>query len=212
MTRTGQYISPSRRNTVAVPVPAPARGDQVKAAGGTWLEVVRVNRKSVSVAGGAPPVPLADIVDTRTPSRPAKPLAVQIARSASERLRAFAERARDQGGIAGLRYGSEVIDLGLRRLLEQLRDELAVGTEWPAPPRTRAPRRDYGGVLSTDTELAQITVKLDPELLAQTRAALWFFHTNALAPAVTHGVASLQEMVTLAVTRVLDDLERGSAP
>lgn len=139
--------------------------------------------------------------DPGPPAPPARsPTAVQLAAPVAARLHALVHHAATHGPVDGISSQAQVIDRGLRNLLTQLRTELDVGDEWPAPPRTRAPRGRAG-----DSPTVQVTVKFDPALLHEARAALWYLRQTSDPP---HRIGSLNELVTVATDRLLGNLER----
>jgi hypothetical protein len=145
----------------------------------------------------APPATQPD----RPPAPPVRtPTAIQLAGPVALRLQDLVQHAATHGPVDGISSQAQVIDRGLRELLAQLRHELGVGDQWPAPPRTRAPRGRAGG-----SATVQVTVKFDPSLLAEARAALWTLRQTHTPP---HDIGSLNELVTVATDRLLRDLER----
>ena len=205
----GQYLGTGRRPLPSVaPRPAARRGAEVRLGGDRrWMTVQKASRSSVTVEdrGEQRTVPRDRVATSREAAPPPpKPTAVQIGAPVAERLRGFAARAKTEGPVDGMRYASQVIERGLVELLDQMRGELEVGEVWPTPAKSRAPRRSYGGVLSADSDLEQITLKADPALMDQARAALWYLSDHSVPADRAHGVATLQELVTAAAARVLD--------
>lgn len=146
---------------------------------------------------------------TAPPATPARtPTAIQLAEPVATRLQGLVHHATSHDPVEGLQRQADIIDRGLRELLTQLRHELDVGEQFPTPSRRRAPRGRPGGAWPPDADPVQITVKFNPALLAQARAALWYLRETDVPTEHVYGIGSLNEMVTVATDRLLRTLEK----